>query len=106
LKGVEDMLVLRLVECTDCDEEYGVLVIKTEAVTEEDVQKKIYEYKNSYKAYGYDSLEDMRADGFETEEDLADSDICPEWYLDDMMADAFPDEWDIELIQYDGTVEC
>ena len=69
------MTIFKLVECSDYDEDYGVLIVKNNDVTEIDIQDKIDEFKNSYKAYGYSSLEEMQQNGYETEEDMMENEI-------------------------------
>lgn len=95
----------KLVECSDHDEEYGLLVVKNDGVTVDDIQDKIYEFKNSYKAYGYSSLKEMREDGYKTIDDLfANGDVC--WTIDDLMEEAFPKSWKVSLWDIDDVVEC
>jgi hypothetical protein len=99
------MMILKLVECSDWDEDYGVLVVRNKNVTRDDIQNKIYKFKNSYKAYGYSSLEAMRKDGYETVDDLICNEI-PEWDVDQLVEEAFPKSWKVSRYEFDGTVEC
>lgn len=99
------MMILKLVECSDYDEEYGLLIVKNKNITEWDIQEKIYEFKNSYKAYGYDSLREMREDGYKTVEEM----MCHEnssWDIDRLIDKAFPKSWKVSKYDFDGTVEC
>ena len=99
------MMTLQLVECTDYDVFYGVLQVENPNITADDIQEKIHEFKNSYKAYGFDSLEDMKASGYETEEDLVGN-ACPEWDVDQLVYEAFPESWGVNYFRYDGLVSC
>lgn len=99
------MMILKLVECSDHDEDYGILIVKNPNITESDIQDKIYTFKNSYKAYGYSSLKDMKADGYETVDDMICNEI-PEWDVDQLVDQAFPKSWKVSRYEFDGTVEC
>ena len=99
------MMILKLVECSDYKMEYGILVIKNKYVTKHDIQEKIYQFKNSYKAYGYNNLKEMREDGFNTVNELfAKGDHC--WDIDRLVDKAFPKSWKVSVHLFDGTVEC
>lgn len=99
------MMILKLVDCSEYDEEYGLLIVRNKNVTEIDIRDKIYEFKNSYKAYGYSSLKEMREDGYETVDDLIGSE-CPSWDVDNLVEKAFPKSWKVSRYEFDGTVEC
>ena len=99
------MMILKLVECSDYKMEYGLLVVKNKNVTEKDIQDKIYEFKNSYKAYGYDNLKEIREDGYKTVEEMMENeDTC--WDVDTLVEKAFPKSWKVSAYSFDGTVEC
>lgn len=98
-------MILKLVECSDYDYDYGVLVVGNKNVTKDDIQDKIYEFKNSYKAYGYSSLKEMREDGYKTVDDLiCNGDVC--WDVDFLVTEAFPKAWKVSRYNFDGLVEC
>ena len=99
------MLTLKLVECTDHRVDYGVLIVKNEKITANDIQCKICEFKNSYKAYGYASIDEMKEDGFETMDEL----LCcgsAAWCIDDLIELAFPESWGVSFLTFDNIVEC
>ena len=98
------MMILKLVECTDYREDYGVIVIKNDKITKEQVQDKIQDFKCSYKAYGYSTLKEMREDGYRTVEELMDSE-SPCWDVDQLVA-SFPKSWKASRYDFDGIVEC
>ena len=100
------MMILKLVECSDYKIEYGLLVVKNKNVTVHDIQQKIYEFKNSYKAYGYDNLKEMREDGFKTVEELFAKGNNYSWDIDRLVDKAFPKSWKVTFESFNGTVEC
>lgn len=71
---------IKVVECSDHDEVYGIL--KVENVSVNDVQQKIYEIKNDEKF-----LEE-----------------CPDWTIEDVFSE-FPSEWKWDFISGDNAVE-
>ena len=71
-----NMRIFKLVECSDADMFYGLLVINNDEITMEKVQEKIYDIKNSD--------EDIFYQG--------------EWTIDDVL-ERLPEEWKIEYIQ-------
>lgn len=99
------MMILKLVECSDWDEDYGCLIVKNKNITEIDIQDRIYAFKNSYKAYGYSSLTEMKEDGYETVEEMMDHEI-PSWDVDELVEKAFPKSWKVSRYEFDGIVEC
>lgn len=100
-------MILKLVECTDHREEYGFLMVGNPKVTKEEIQDRIYEFKNSYKAYGYSSLEEMRECGYETIEELLQDEEAAwdEWNVTQLV-ESFPKAWKVSLCTVDGIVEC
>ena len=98
-------MILKLVECSDYDEDYGCLIVRNKNVTADDIQNQIHKFKNSYKAYGYSSLKEMREDGYKTVDDLIDNG-CPSWSVDELIEEAFPKSWKVSRYQFDGIVEC
>ena len=99
-------MILKLVECSDYKCEYGFLVVKNKNITQNDIQEKIYEFKNSYKAYGYSSLKEMREDGFDTVDELFAKGNDYSWDIDELIEKAFPKSWKVSVYSFDGTVEC
>lgn len=68
-----------LVECSDYNTIYGVLSVKN--ISENEVQKKIYEIKTKFYNEGFD-----------------------EWCLDDVL-DELPNEWEWEFDPYINVLE-
>ncbi len=99
------MAILKLVECSDYNIEYGILVVENDKITPHDIQTKIYEFKNSYKAYGYSSKKEMKADGYKDLDDLINNE-CPSWDIDDLILKAFPRSWKVSRYDFNGAVEC
>ena len=96
---------LKLVENSDYNCVYGILTIGNKNIKREDVQKKIYEFKNSYKAYGYSSKKEIKEDGYDSvEEMMKHESTC--WMIEDLVEKAFPKSWKVNFIKIDGTVEC
>ena len=75
-------LIVRVVECSDYDETYGLLIIKRGTFSIKEVQNKIYEIKNN-------------------EEFLKEN---PNWTIEDVFV-RFPSDWEWEFIKEDGIVE-
>lgn len=99
------MKVFKLVECTDYKEDYGVIIVRNKNILQGDIQNKIYEFKNSYKAYGYSTLKEMREDGYKTVDDLVTNET-PQWDIDDLIKKAFPKSWKVSRYEFNGIVEC
>ena len=98
-------MILKLVEGSDRSMEYGFLTVGNEFVSEKDIQNMINEFKNSYKAYGYSTLKEMREDGYKTEEELINSSARTTWTIDQLVA-SFPKTWKVSLHRVCGIVEC
>ena len=99
------MAIFKLVEGSDYNTEYGMLVVENDKITQHDIQQKIYEFKNSYKAYRYSSKKEMKADGYKDLADLMNNE-SPSWTIDDLILKAFPRSWKVSLYDFDGAVEC
>lgn len=97
-------MILKLLECSDYDCEYGIIKIGNKKITREDVQNKIYDFKNSYKAYGYSSLKEIREDGYKTVEEMMINEDT-NWDIDQLI-ESFPKSWKVSLFEVDGEVEC
>ena len=96
---------LKLVENSDHKYVYGVLCIGNPKISEKEVQDKIYEFKNSYKAYGYDSVKEIKDEGYSSvDEMMANESPC--WMVEDLAEKAFPKSWKLSFIKIDGRVEC
>ena len=65
-------MIARLVECSDHDYQYGILIVENVSVKE--VQDKIYEIKNKFYDEGFGN-----------------------WYIDDVFKE-FPEEWKWEFV--------
>ena len=98
-------MVLKLVECSDYKQEYGLLLIGNPNVTIDEIQEKIYAFKHSYKAYGYNSMREVKDDGYDTVEEMMQCE-SQSWDVDRLVAYAFPKSWKVRRCNIDGTVEC
>lgn len=99
------MKVFKIVECTDYKEDYGVIIVRNKNILQGDIQNKIDEFKNSYKAYGYSTLKEMKEDGYKTVDDLFINET-PQWNIDDLIKKAFPKSWKVSRCEFNGIVEC
>lgn len=98
--------IFKLVECSDSDVEYGILLVENSEITEQDIREKISDFKNSCRAYGYSSVEGMKADGFDSIEELENgTNAIPEWTVEQLVDEAFPDDWNVSLLKIDGVME-
>lgn len=68
-------MIARLVECSDYDVQYGILIVENASLKE--VQEKIYEIKNRFFYEGFD-----------------------DWCIDDVF-EQFPEEWEWEFHRCD-----
>ena len=98
-------MVLKLVECTDYKQEYGLLIVDNPNVTRDEIQEKIYEFKHSYKAYGYNSMREVKDDGYATVDEMMQHE-SQTWDVARLVAHAFPKAWKVRLCNIDATVEC
>lgn len=98
--------IFKLVECSDSDVEYGILLVENSEITEQDIREKISDFKNSYRAYGYSSVEKMKADGFDSIEELENiANAVPVWTVEQLVDEAFPDDWKVSFLELDGVME-
>lgn len=98
--------LFKLVECSDSDVEYGILLVENSEITEQDIIEKINDFKNSYRAYGYSSVEEMKADGFDSIEELENIiNAVPVWTVEQLIDEAFPDDWKVSFLELDGVME-
>lgn len=98
--------IFKLVECSDSDVEYGILLVENSEITEQDIREKISDFKNSCRAYGYSSVEEMKADGFDSIEELENiANAVPVWTVEQLVDEAFPDDWNVSLLKIDGVME-
>lgn len=105
-EGKGPFAIFKLVECSDSDIEYGILLVENSEVTEEGIREKINEFKNSYRAYGYSSVEEMKADGFDSIEELENiTNAVPVWTVEQLVDEAFPDDWKVSFLELDGVME-
>lgn len=87
-------VAVRVVENTDYNVHYGILVVEAPDVTAEIIQDKIYEIKSTF--VDPDDVEDVN--------ELADDVVLSDEYTLDDIISRFPDDWKVEFYE-DNSVE-